>query len=199
MNALPNEIIIYIMNFMTNKSLEQFSKTSSLNFRLSQIVWKKRYKQIANKFKIVNVEEPDETKVGYWYNMYVNVLLTDIISLARKTMENHSSSHPKQKYENAVALFEIILGCRDILFDRRGMKKFRTMVKKKLESFMNSKGSSTASINQIHIAHIYFPLFFPYEYILILFDNQKLFSYHIRSVWKIYGLSPSFSISLFLP
>jgi hypothetical protein len=214
---LPNEIVIHIMDFMTNKSLEQFSRTSSHYLQLSQYVWKKKYEQIANNFKIVHIGDKDSTKIN-WYNMYSNVLLVDIIIMAKKTMGNiRRTSSSQEKYENGLQLFEIILSCRDLLFGRKEMENFSDLVKKKLESFMRSKGNTPGSINQINISHIYFPLLFPDIYVLILFGDNFSCQHSgpttrqrhvlvrqnattdigtisdrryipIPSVWKIYGL-----------
>jgi hypothetical protein len=103
METLPNEIIVCILEFLPNHSLQDFMKTSRSNCELCEIVWKRKYMNLVDGNPRIGFYKNliGETKLVYYYRKYSHGLKKHFVDSQNEIMKKIN-----QKGENVISYQE---------------------------------------------------------------------------------------------
>lgn len=178
MKTIPKEIIIYIIEFLPNYSIQEFMKTSKTNCQHCEVVWKKKYNSLVDGNRLIGFYQYllGKTKLVYYYRKYSRGLekylvdsLKPKICLANENGVHRISHH--QKIDLIYECFDLYVQFKDILLHHKSLIGLKKTVQEKLHTFLFERKTYYGSQQAIEIAHKYYPLLFPQIYYLTLVIN----------------------------
>lgn len=195
MNTLPDEIVLEIISYLSNHSLQEFMKSSKTNCELCQVVWKRKYEGVVDKNPLIGFYKDllGETKLVYYYRKYSRGLKKHLVDSLKPKMNRVTQvgiSH-REKITLVYEAFDLYVKFKDIFLNHKSLTRLVESVQNKLHGFIFETKTDYGSQQAREIAHKYYPLLFPEIYHLILLMGSKHSNTKIRSK---YGIKDDFCI-----
>jgi hypothetical protein len=212
MESLPKEMILEIISYLPNYSIQQFMKTSKSNCELCEVVWKRKLESFVEGYhmnkdplgktplgkKLESLVDDDcqtgysflKTKLVYNYRKYSRGLEQYLVDEIRPKINQMSDSQMishRTKLSLLNECFDLYVLFKDIFLHHNVLSKLKETIRNKLHEFLMSEKSDFGSNRSREMSYQYYPLLFPEVFYFTLFINSGF-----KIIGNKYGIQPDY-------